>query len=222
MNGLTGDEARVLGVLVEKAQTTPGQYPLTSNGLLVGCNQKSNRHPIVAFDENRVLAALDGLRAKGLSREVMMSGSRVAKYRHTTRETLEVSTAELVILAELLLRGPQTLGEIRGRASRMHPLESLEVVQNVLEHLGQRETPLAKAIGPAPGSRAGRFAQLLAPDLHPFDEVSASASATPSAAAPPAVAAVPSSDVLDRVNTLETEVAQIRAELERLRASLGE
>jgi uncharacterized protein YceH (UPF0502 family) len=125
---LTPHECRVLGVLVEKAQTTPQQYPLTLNALVSGCNQKNNREPVLELSEEQVQAALDGLRQKGMAREVMLSGSRVDKFRHVAREALEIDTGELVILSELLLRGPQTIGELRGRAARMHPLETTDVV----------------------------------------------------------------------------------------------
>src|SRR5512134_38169 len=108
---LTPHECRALGVLVEKAQTTPQQYPLTLNALVAGCNQKNNRDPVTELDEDAVLSALDGLRAADLVQELMLSGSRVAKYRHNARQVLGVETGDLVILTELLLRGPQTVGE---------------------------------------------------------------------------------------------------------------
>lgn len=166
---LTPDECRVLGTLVEKAQTTPAQYPLSLNSIVTGVNQKSNRWPVVTIDEDRALHALDSLRSKGLAREVSLAGSRVEKYRHVAREALNISTSELVLLAELLLRGPQTAGELRGRASRMHPLDSLESTQTLLESLSRRESPLTRELPPAPGSRASRWMQLLAPGLHPLD-----------------------------------------------------
>jgi uncharacterized protein YceH (UPF0502 family) len=175
MDPLTADECRVLGVLIEKAQTTPGQYPLTINGLMTGCNQKSNREPVMELDEDRVLESVDSLRGKDLVREVTLSGSRVAKYRHIARDTLGLSTNELVVLAELLLRGPQTVGELRGRATRMHTLESTEIVSNILESLMTPEPPLAERLSPAPGSRAPRYKQLLAPNLHPVDTTEAPA-----------------------------------------------
>lgn len=171
---LTANEARVLGVLVEKAQTTPAQYPLTLNALVAGCNQKNNRDPCTNLTEDDVLEAIDGMRAKGLVREAMLSGSRVNKYRHIAREALEVSTTELVILAELLLRGPQSVGELRGRASRMHPIESIEVAQAALDSLASRPEPYARMLPRHPGERATRYAQLVSPDLHPLDPPAAS------------------------------------------------
>lgn len=213
MISLTPDECRALGVLIEKAQTTPQQYPLTLNALVNGANQKNNREPVTNLDEDKMLIALDGLRAKGLAREVALSGSRVAKFRHTARETLEISTHELVILAELLLRGPQTVGELRGRAERMHPMESLEIVENVLKSLIGRPEPFIRELSPFPGTRAARYAQLLCPNLHPLDAPAPAASSR---------SATPASDVEARLSELETEVAALREAIQSLAQSLGE
>ena len=211
---LTPDESRIVGVLIEKAQTTPAQYPLTVNAIVSGCNQKNNRDPIVSFDEERVLDSLDTLRHKGVIRQVDMLGSRVPKYRHVAREALEVDTNQLVVLAELLLRGPQTPGELRTRASRMHPLESLEVVNNVLDSLLNREEPLVRRLSPAPGTRAERFAQLLCPDLHPLDATPATAASTSSVASSTASSATAASGLTTRVEALEREVAELREMVE--------
>lgn len=161
MEPLTTDECRVLGVLVEKAQCTPAQYPITLNALVSGCGQKSNRNPVVSFDEERVLDALYSLRRKDLAVIVDMAYGRVLRYKHNARKALEIDTSELVVLTELLLRGPQTVGELRTRATRMHPLESLEIVNNILEHLGARDQPLVRKLPPAPGGRAERYAHTL-------------------------------------------------------------
>lgn len=171
---LQPDECRVLGVLIEKAQTTPAQYPLSINGIVTGANQKNNREPVANFDEERALRAVDLLRRNRLVVEVDMSGSRVLKYRHEARDVLNVRTPALVVLAELLLRGPQTIGELRSRASRMHPFESMEAVKATLDSMMEGEEPLIQQVAPAPGSRAERYAQLLCPDLHPI-QVSRSA-----------------------------------------------
>lgn len=213
---LTPHECRVLGVLVEKAQTTPQQYPLTLNALTNGCNQKNNREPITNLNEEQIMIAIDALRAKGLVREVMLSGSRVQKFRHVTREVIDVDTNQLVILSELLLRGPQTLGELRGRASRMHPLETTEIVKNIVDTLINRPEPLAKELPPLPGDRAVRYAQLLCPALHPLD-------------APPAHHHTAASDIstgttpdaLTRIEQLEHEVAQLKSLLKQLAQSAG-
>ena len=216
MTQLTPDECRVLGVLVEKAHTTASQYPMSLNAIATGCNQKSNRHPLVSFDEDRIVRSLESLRAKGLATFADTLGSRVMKYKHNTREVLQVGTRELVILTELLLRGPQTAGEIRGRASRMHELGSLEEVRNTLQDLIDRDEPMLQLVSPAPGSRAMRYAQLLCVDLHPIDAASPAASAAPAAPleASPALAG--------RVEQLEGQVARLTEVIEHLARALGE
>ena len=219
---LTAIERRVLGVLIEKALTTPEQYPLSLNAVVNGANQKNNRDPVTAMQEGDAFEALEGLRGKGLVIRSDMAGSRVNKYRQQAAEVLHVRTAELVILAELLLRGPQTLGELRGRASRMHPLESLDVVKNMLRAMQERDEPLVREVLPAPGSRAERYAQLLCPNLHPLD-APATAEAPDRAAGPAALAGVSNAPALaDRVVALESEVRGLREALRRLAQSVGE
>ena len=221
---LTPDESRVLGVLVEKATTTPEQYPLSLNAVVNGANQKNNRDPVLTMEEGDAFEALESLRAKGLVVRVDMAGSRVNKYRHQAGDALHVRQGELAALAELLLRGPQTLGELRGRASRMHPMESLEVVKQMLRALGEREEPLVRELPPAPGSRAERYVQLLCPDLHPLD----AAAAGPAPHAAGAGANTPSAPggsagaVADRVSRLEAEVESLKSALRRLAAAVGE
>ncbi|HMN39444.1 MAG TPA: DUF480 domain-containing protein [Phycisphaerales bacterium] len=217
---LKADECRVLGVMVEKAHTVPGQYPLTLNALTSGCNQKNNRHPVVEWDEERVYDALDSLRAKRLVNEVILTGSRVAKFRHNAREVLGVDTAQLVVLAELLLRGPRSLGDMRQNASRMHPLESLDSTRAVLESLGApaRAEPLVKEVPPPPGGRARLWVQLLCPGLHPIGASTEPASGAPSEQAPRS--ADPS--LADRVRVLETEVDRLRTGLRQLAERVGE
>src|SRR4051812_80612 len=162
---LSPTEARVLSVLIEKATTTPEQYPLSLNALVAGCNQKNNRDPVLTLSDDEVFDAVEGLRAKQLVVRVDTIGSRVAKYRHHAGEVLHCRGGELAILSELLLRGPQTLGELRGRASRMHPMATLEDAKTMVRALMEHTEPLAKEIAPAPGSRAERFAQLLCPEI---------------------------------------------------------
>lgn len=211
---LNAIEARVLGVLIEKAHTVASQYPLTLNATVSGANQKNNRQPVTTYDEDDVLAALDGLRNKHLVREAMTSGSRVAKYRHIARETLEVDTRELAVLAELMLRGPQTVGELRSRASRMTALDSTETVHNILESLSQRDEPFVRQIPPAPGSRAPRFAQLLCAEMHPIDDQPSTAPATESSSTTPASGSGTESEIANlrrRVEALEATVARLEA-----------
>ena len=231
---LTADECRVLGVLVEKAHTVATQYPMSLNSLVTGCNQKSNRNPVININEDRVVKALESLRDKHLVLFADTAGSRVMKYRHNCRETLEIGTNELVVLTELLLRGPQTAGEIRTRASRMHKLGSLEELGNLLKFMMNRDEPLIRSVPPAPGGRAGRFAQLLCPHLHRLDEPSshvASAPATPPSAPPAPAAQVAqtpvspdagSSGLVARIETLEADVRRIARAVEQLADALGE
>jgi uncharacterized protein YceH (UPF0502 family) len=211
----------VLGVLIEKALTTPEQYPLSLNAVVNGANQKNNRDPVITMDDGRAFEALEGLRVKGFVIRSDMAGSRVNKYRQQAADVLHVRTAELVILAELLLRGPQTLGELRGRASRMHPLESLEVVKGMLRAMQERAEALVRELPPAPGSRAERYMQLLCPELHPVEALAASApvpvgsvSRAPTQSSDPSLA--------DRVVALESEVRTLREALSRLAQSIGE
>lgn len=214
---LDQEESRVLGVLVEKAHTSSG-YPMSLNAITVGCNQKSNRDPVVNFDEDRVMAALDRLRSKGLVLFADTLGSRVTKFRHNSRDVLAVDDNELVVLAELLLRGPQTASELRIHASRMRPLEAADV-QAALDKLMNREEPLAATTS---GQRAQRFAQLLCPALNAIarstdaapeqlDEATAVQGSNPAATAADA----------DRLTRLEAEIAAVRAMLHRLADALG-
>ncbi len=155
---LSKNARRVLGVLVEKAKTTPDSYPLSIAGLVSGCNQKSNRSPVMNVDEDDVTAALDELRVAGAAREIQGSG-RVNKYRHAAYEWMGVEAAEVAVMTELLLRGPQTVGELRGRASRMHNFDDLSAVQTVLDMLVEKG--LVEAMSPA--GRGQTFAHQLYP-----------------------------------------------------------
>jgi len=206
---LTPDESRVLGVLIEKDKTTPEQYPLSLNAVVNGCNQKNNRDPVLNMTDNQAFDALESLRAKGLVIRSDVPGQRVNKYRHNTQDVLRLRQGEVALMAELLLRGPQTLGELRGRASRMNPFESLEAVKELLRMLIEREEPMVKLIPPTPGSRAERYVQLLCPDLHDIN-MPAAAAADSTGSSPP------SSSLAQRVETLEAEVAELKAAVARL------
>jgi len=157
-------EARVLGVLIEKSLTTPDAYPLSLNALVNGCNQKSNRDPETAFDEKAVEEAVRDLRMNRLAVEVSSRSARVIKYRHKAEERLELDTQSVAILAELMLRGPQSPGDIRGRASRMASIPSLGHLDGLLRKLIERQ--MVVQLAPLPGSRTVRYMQLLAPNLH--------------------------------------------------------
>ncbi|MBV8780558.1 MAG: DUF480 domain-containing protein [Phycisphaerae bacterium] len=211
---LTPDESRVLGVLIEKSLTTPNQYPLSLNAIVDGSNQKNNRDPVLQMSEDAAFAAAEGLREKQLAVRIDQVGGRVHKYRHNAIETLHVRTAEVVILAELLMRGPQTLGELRGRASRMHPLESIERVKDMIRALTDRPEPYVQQIPPSPGSRAERYVQLLCPNLHEIPMTEAIDS-------PPSGSPATSS-IQARVERLETEVQELRASISKLAMAVGE
>jgi len=222
---LNARQCRVLGVLIEKAQTTPGQYPLTLNGLVNGANQLSARDPVMHLDEEAVLDALDAMKKLALVREVMLEGSRVPKFRHTARDTLAITTEQLVLLAELLLRGPQSVGSLRGNASRMTPIDSLETAQSLLDAMANRTDasgaalpPLVRQVPPPPGTRAVLYAQLLAPDAHPIAmrrDTGGGSSATSSSddSANPLTA---------RIEALEAEVKVLRTALSRFAIRLAE
>jgi hypothetical protein len=208
---LNAVEVRVLGALVEKEMTTPEYYPLSLNALTNACNQKSNRDPVLSLEETDVVRALDGLRGKGLALQ-SAEGGRVPKYAHALAAKLHLEPAETAILAELLLRGPQTVGELRGRAERMHPLGSLEEVEEVLSELMERQPPLAVKLPRQPGRKEHRYAHLLAsaPEL-PAEERTAPAEA--------ATLQVRAEN--ERLAQLESEVAGLREEVAGLREELA-
>ncbi len=208
---LSAAEARVLGSLVEKDLTTPDYYPLTLNALTNACNQKSNRDPVVAFEEADVVRALDGLRHKGLAMQAHGEGSRVPKYRHSLGEKLHLERDEQAVLAELLLRGPQTLGELRTRAERMAPLPTLEEVERILGELAGRTPCLAIKLPRQPGRKEHRYAHLLcgAPVLDLEESL-------PS----PEAATLQMRAENERLASLEAEVAALRDEMVQLRGEL--
>jgi len=217
---LTADEARILGVLIEKGQTTPESYPLTLNAIVNGANQKNNRFPVTNIDEGDAMSAVIALRNKGLVVQQDGHGQRVPKFRHQFKETMVLSTPEMVILAELFLRGPQTLGELRGRASRMHPLESLEMARNTIELLMNKPEPLVQRLAPAPGSRAERYGQLMCASLHE-GVGSEEGGEEPAPSERPLTAGGGSGGLGERVARLEAEVALLRGALERLGREVG-
>ncbi len=212
MEMLLGDvEIRVLGCFIEKEMTTPDYYPLTLNALTTACNQKSNRDPVVAYDEPTVVRALDRLRHLGLAMQAG-SGGRVPRYRHSLVEKLHLENEELAALAELMLRGPQTVGEIRGRADRMHPFESLEEVERILQSLAEREPAFVVRLPRQPGRKECRYTHLLAgePDLTAEE---------PAASPEPATLQVRAEN--DRIAALEAEVAALREELNLLKGDMA-
>lgn len=159
---LNAVEVRVLGALVEKEITTPEYYPLTLNSLTTACNQKSNRYPVVDFDEKTVVRALESLRDKGLARQVSGMDMRVPKHYHLFDEKLGLTRPQVAALCVLMLRGPQTVGEIRGRSGRLHEFADLSEVEAVLSALAERaEGPLVAQLARHPGRKESRYAHLL-------------------------------------------------------------
>ena len=201
---------RVLGVLVEKAKTTPDNYPLSLAGLITGCNQKSNRDPKMDVDENDALLALDELREVGAAREIQGSG-RVTKYRHAAYDWLDLDNAQAAVMTELLLRGPQTAGEIRTRASRMCPLADLNAAQTVLQQLIEKD--LVEALTP-PG-RGQTFTHKLYP---PEERQYLAAKVEKLQAAAPATATKQSQTAVDKlVERLDEVNGRIDALEQRLK-----
>src|SRR5579862_6971373 len=154
-------EARVLGALIEKEITTPDYYPISLNALVNACNQKSNREPLMTLDEHSVREALRSLNQKELAGPADTFDSRVAKYEHRLQEAFNFTRSETAILCELLLRGPQTPGELRSRAERMHHFDDLSQVQSALHLLMKREPPLAAVLPRQPGTKEARYVHLL-------------------------------------------------------------
>jgi hypothetical protein len=203
-------EIRVLGCLIEKQRTTPDTYPLSLNSLRLACNQSTNRDPVVEYDESVIRTALERLSRRGWVRLASGAGSRAAKYRQLFDETLGISEAELAVLAVLMLRGPQTTGELKQRAERLHPFTSLEGVEGVLERLIGRG--LAVHLDRRPGQKEARYAHLLG-----GAEPDAGSSMLPTAS-------VPTSGLSEdgRIEALEQRVATIEERLESLLRSVDE
>lgn len=202
-------ECRVLGSLVEKEATTPEYYPLSLNALVNACNQKSNRDPVMNLDEAAVREALHSLEGQSLVRSVSPADSRVTKYEHRLQEAFNFYRHETAILCLLLLRGPQTPGELRNRSDRMHSFDDLAAVQSSLQYLMKREPPLVKPLPRQPGTKETRYAHLLSGDVvQPEPE--------PRAHVAPSPSAEHSLDG-DRVRKLEEEIAGLKNEIADLK-----
>jgi hypothetical protein len=199
-------ETRVLGSLVEKELTTPDYYPLSLNALVNACNQKSNRDPMMNLNENAVSQALRSLEKEGLAGPADGMDNRVTKFEHRLQEAFNFDRREIAILCELLLRGPQTPGELRSRAERMHPFDDLGQVQSTLQRLGQREPPLVKMLPRQPGTKEARYAHLLSGDV----QIQASAAA-------PEKAVTHGSADSERISRLENELATLQNEVANLK-----
>ncbi len=209
---LNDTEVRVLGSLIEKELTTPEYYPLSLNSLTNACNQKSNRDPAMSLAEEEVVRALDSLRFKQLA-VLSADGGRVPKYRHLLAEKSGLMPAELAIICELLVRGPQTVGELRTRGERMYPFGDLAAVEEVLQELLVRETPLITLLPRQPGRKEGRYAQLYSGIPESSDE---SSEARPEPARQRVLAEN------ERIAKLEAEVALLHEEVAELRRLMEE
>lgn len=210
---LQPEEVRVLGSLLEKEVTTPEYYPLSLNALVNACNQKSNRDPVVEFDADTVEQALQLLRDKGLLLAITGAGSRVPKYGHRISEMLNLGRRELAILCELMVRGPQTLGELRTHCERMHPFDDLAEVEAVMDRLPELIVKLSRR----PGEKEVRYAHLLSgtPVVPEADE-----EAPQTRSGRPDV--VNTGRGQDRIAALESEVAQLRDEIQNLKQQFAD
>ena len=211
---LTPIEGRVLGALIEKEITTPEYYPLSLNALTNACNQKSNRDPTMHLEESEIRKALNHLEYQSLVRSVSSTDSRVTKFEHRLQDAFNFYRPEVAIISELLLRGPQTPGELRTHASRMHAFDDLESVHSALSRLEKREPPLVTALPRQPGTKEARYAHLLG-DTPPV------AASTPlyAATARDNDAAAPSSN--ERIDALAAELAELRNQIADLRTQFA-
>jgi uncharacterized protein len=205
-------EARVLGALIEKDITTPDYYPLSLNALVNACNQKNNREPVTNFDEETVRLALRNLSEKRLAGPASGADSRVTKYEHRLQEVFNFTRAETALICVLLLRGPQTPGELRGRTERMHRFEHLDAVLAGLQQLMRREPPLAKALGRRPGTKEIRYTHLLSGDVEAWEPPAEQAEAV----------AMGSSADSERITHLEEQIAGLQKEVADLKQQIGE
>ncbi len=204
-------EVRVLGSLIEKDITTPDYYPLSLNALVNACNQKNNRDPIMRLDEDSVRQALGSLQEKRLAGSAGGADSRVTKYEHRLQEVFNFDRREIAVICILLLRGPQTPGELRGRSERMYRFETLDDVQSTIQRLTDRQPSLVRVLPRQPGTKESRYMHLFA-NTADLAEDSTAAPARPESA-------VPAHDD-SRIATLEAELSSLRKEVAELRQQI--
>lgn len=205
---LTQIEARVLGALIEKHMTTPDHYPLTTSSLISACNQTSNRDPVLTLSEGEVIEGMDSLRSQGLARTVKRSGERALKHLEIADEGLDISREQKALLAVLLLRGPQTSGELRLRTERYVSLDSLEDAERILESMASADIPVAVLLDRVPGQKEPRWMHLLGGDPMPDRDVSDPAEPSPSAPVP------------SRLDLLEAQVVALQERVSDLESRL--
>jgi uncharacterized protein YceH (UPF0502 family) len=209
---LTDIEIRTLGSLIEKDITTPDYYPLSLNALVNACNQKNNRDPVMNLDEDSVRQALGSLQEKRLAGPAGGADSRVTKYEHRLQEVFNFDRRETALLCVLLLRGPQTPGELRSRTDRMYRFEALDDVQSTLQRLIDRDPPLGRVLPRQPGTKESRYMHLFAGDT-----------VTPSDYVPRATSDASAANTHDsaRIAVLESEVSSLKREISELRQQLS-
>ncbi|MEJ5055514.1 YceH family protein [Sphingobacterium sp. MYb382] len=210
---LNAEELRVLGSLLEKSKTTPEYYPMTLNSLQTACNQKTSRRPVVAYEENTIIQALDSLRKRGLISTVVGGGSRVTKYKHNLAIQYPLLPQDLAALCLLILRGPLTSGEINSNSGRLFDFESLDEVQEVLNRLQEQEPAYVKLLAKRPGQKEARFVHLLG-EVNEEDYDFASTASDP--ASNTKIQALES-----RVESLEEQLARLREEFDKLMEQLS-
>ena len=215
---LTEIETRVLGSLIEKDITTPDYYPLSLNALVNACNQKNNRDPVMTLDESAVRDALASLQEKRLAGPASGADSRVTKFEHRLQEVFNFDRREIAIVCVLLLRGPQTPGELRGRTDRMYHFEALDDVVSTLDRLAQREPPLAAILRRQPGTKESRYTHLFSGKPPELSVAAGNSPAQVRVARAPATAGANSTD---RLRSLEDEVARLRQQLAEVQQQLA-
>ncbi|MBI3935298.1 MAG: YceH family protein [Acidobacteria bacterium] len=208
---LNDAEVRVLGALMEKEATTPDYYPLSLNAVINACNQKSNRDPVMTLSEPAVREALDGLYKKGLAGPTSTAESRVTKYEHRIGETFNLGRRESALLCVLLLRGPQTPGELLGRGERMHRFEDLGEVQSMLQRLIEFNPPLVKMLPRQPGTKESRYVHLLSGEVETWEPASTAGQS-----------AFGNSSESERIARLETDVATLQSDIADLKQEVAE
>jgi len=207
-------ESRVLGCLIEKEITTPDYYPLTLNALTNACNQKSNRNPVVSYDDITVVQGLDALSEKGLAKKVFAVGSRVQKYQHAFLDKFDLCRREVAVLCELMVRGPQTAGELRTHAGRMYEFKGLEEVDEVLQGLMEHEGPMVIKLPRQAGRKEQRYMHLFSgqPEIQETEKTTA----------PMEAAALQGKAENERIAKLEEELAMLRKEFDEMKQAFND
>ncbi len=210
---LSETEVRVLGALIDKDMTTPEYYPLSLNALISACNQKSNRNPVVGYDGPTVARAIESLREKKLALVLTGRDHRVPKYRHWAWETLGLGPREMAVLCVLMLRGPQSVGELKSRTQRMYDFDDLASVEVCLDHLVERPEPLVAKLARRPGAREPRYAHLLSGEVRPEE---------PEAQPAPVQTLAPEEASADRIAKLESDIDELRSEVLEIKEQLSD